>query len=139
RFQIPQGAVQRVSRGACGQQLLNLLAIQTFLRLDRFDLCQNGGNSLIVTPGRNRLAATRVFPVGDGHHDNLRFRATATRNAKRLLERPDFFASVDLQGGELQIRERRSEDRNWNSSVATLGMQWTRSGIMKITRNIGML
>jgi hypothetical protein len=55
-----------------------------------------------------------------------------------LLERPDFFASVDLQGGELQIREQRSE-RNWNSSVATLGMQWTRSGIMKITKNIGML
>jgi hypothetical protein len=71
----------------------------------------------------------------------LRFRSTATRNAKRLLERPDFFASVDLHGGELRkaIRDQRSEDRNWNSSVATLGMQWTRSGIMKITRNIGML
>ena len=47
-----------------------------------------------------------MLAVVHSHGDNPRFRATAARNAKRFLQRPDFFLCFDSQDNFITRRRR---------------------------------
>src|SRR5438876_9118173 len=71
------------------------MSIQALLAFDRFNLLQDRCDTLVVALDRNCFTASRVRPIAHGHDDNARFSASATRNAKRLFEWPDFFPCFD--------------------------------------------
>ena len=71
------------------------MSIQVRHAFDRLNLCQNRRDTLFVPLDWDAFAVSNVFAIAHGYDDNLRFGATAARNAKHLFERPDFFSSFD--------------------------------------------
>jgi hypothetical protein len=56
-----------------------------FYAFDGFDLRQNRGRALVVTPDRDRFTASDVPAVGHGHDNDTGFGTSAARNTKRFV------------------------------------------------------
>ena len=101
RFASKSQSAQSSAFSRAGRkQLLKVIAIQIAHGSDRFNLRQNGSRTLIIARDRHAFAASSVFSLSHAYHYDVRLGATAARDAKRVLEWPEFFFGFDFQNGE---------------------------------------
>ena len=100
-------SLEELQRGICDAicggddaQLSEVVAIQIAHGPDRFNLRQNGSRTLTIARDRHAFAASSVFSLSHAYHYDVRLSATAARDAKRVLEWPEFFFGFDFQNGE---------------------------------------
>jgi hypothetical protein len=97
RLEIPQGAIERVSRGPCGHRVLQLLPGQTVTHrgAHRLERGRNARDRLAIARIGDALASARMCAVAHFRHYDLGFSFRAARDRERTGNQPAFGANSE--------------------------------------------